>query len=82
MATTYQAGVYYDHPGWYRLVCKYDPWMQEELKKSVGFGNYKYEPKLKMWYVREPFKKVAVDVLNDHGYSVEFEGNEQKQKEQ
>ena len=82
--TTQQAGVYYDHPGWFRIVCKYDPWMQDDLKKTVGFGNYKYEPKLKLWFVREPFKKAAVDVLNDHGYSVEFEDRErqQKQKEQ
>ena len=78
-----QAGVYYDHPGWYRLVCKYDPWMQDELKVTVGFGNYKYDPKLKLWYIREPFRRAAIQVLKRHGYSVEFESNQrQKQQEQ
>lgn len=76
-----RAGIYYDHPGWYRLVCRYDPWMQDELKVSVGFGNYKYDPKVKMWYVREPFRRKAIEVLKKHGYRVEFEGN-QKQQEQ
>ena len=71
-----QAGVYYDHPGWYRLTCKYDPWMQEDLKKDIGFGNYKYDPKLKMWYVREPYKKTLVDLLKSHGYDVEYQGRE------
>ena len=74
--TTVQAGVYYDHPGWFRLVFRYDPWLQEDLKNTVGFGNYKYDPKLKLWYVREPYKKTAVDLLKEHGYEVEFEGRE------
>ena len=47
MTTKVPAGVYYDHPGWYRLVCRYDPWMQDDLKKSVGFGNYKWDPDVK-----------------------------------
>lgn len=68
-----KAGVYYDHPGWYRVSCRYDPWMQNELKNIVGLGNYKYDPKLKMWYVREPYKRATLQLLKKHGYSVEFE---------
>jgi hypothetical protein len=79
---TLQAGVYYDHPGWYRLVCRYDPWMQENLKASIGLGNYKYDPKLKLWYVREPYRKTTVDLLTSHGYTVSFEGKEENKKEQ
>ena len=79
---TLQAGVYYDHPGWYRLVCRYDPWMQQNLKASIGLGNYKYDPDLKLWYVREPYKKATVDLLTSHGYEVSFEGKEEKKKEQ
>ena len=81
MVTKVPAGVYYDHPGWYRLVCRYDPWMQDDLKKSVGFGNYKWDPDVKIWYVREPFRREAVDVLERHGYEVEFE-TKRRYKEQ
>tara|TARA_B100000749_G_scaffold34911_1_gene24196 strand:+ start:12458 stop:12946 length:489 start_codon:yes stop_codon:yes gene_type:complete len=73
MSTGYQAGVYYDHPGWFRLSCRYDPWLQGDLKEQFGLGNYKYDPKLKMWYIREPYKKAMVDLLGKHGYDVEFE---------
>ena len=76
---TLQAGVYYDHPGWFRLVCRYDPWLQGDLKEEFGLGNYKYDPKLKMWYVREPYKKAMMDLLKKHGYEVEFEERQQKQ---
>ena len=78
---TLQAGVYYDHPGWYRLVCRYDPWMQQNLKAKLGLGNYKYDPKLKLWYVREPYKKSTVDLLEEHGYNVSFEAKEQKKEQ-
>ena len=77
--STLQAGVYYDHPGWFRLVCRYDPWLQGDLKEEFGLGNYKYHPKLKMWYVREPYKKAIMDLLKKHGYEVEFEERQQKQ---
>ena len=90
MSTGYQAGVYYDHPGWFRLSCRYDPWLQGDLKEQFGLGNYKYDPKLKMWYIREPYKKAMVDLLGKHGYDVEFEeqqknnsnGRQKEQKEQ
>ena len=56
--------------------------MQQNLKASIGLGNYKYDPKLKLWYVREPYKKATVDLLQSHGYEVSFEGKEEKKKEQ
>ena len=79
--TTLQAGLYYDHPGWYRLVCRYDPWLQGDLKEELGLGNYKYDPKLKMWYIREPYRKATVNLLRTHGYEVETE-QEKKKREQ
>ena len=42
---------------------------------------YKWDPDVKIWYVREPFRREAVDVLERHGYEVEFE-TKRRYKEQ
>ena len=79
MTTVYHAGVYYDHSGWFRLSCRYDPWLQGDLKEQFGLGNYKYDPKLKTWYIREPYKQALVDLLKEHGYEVETKERQERQ---
>lgn len=63
-----RVGIYRDEGQWIRLSFPYNKRIIEEIKSSLGRGNYKYSPESKTWYITEPFVEEVARIFVNNGF--------------